>query len=191
MPNLNPKQQRFVSEYLKDQNATQAAVRAGYEFDQPDGYYAYLLVDPRNGQVFYIGKGVRRRMATHARLARAGRVDNAEKFRRIAAIHAAGSEVVELVFTGGLSERDALAVEKELIAALKDCGLTNISGGNCTNAERLEEVVAAFKRNCVPELIWRLTASPAQRAWVEKNGGFKAVRSGLFRELDEALALSK
>lgn len=27
---LSPKQQRFVSEYLKDQNATQAAIRAGY-----------------------------------------------------------------------------------------------------------------------------------------------------------------
>ena len=27
---LTPKQQRFVSEYLKDQNATQAAIRAGY-----------------------------------------------------------------------------------------------------------------------------------------------------------------
>jgi phage terminase small subunit len=28
---LNPKQQRFVAEYLKDLNATQAAVRAGYK----------------------------------------------------------------------------------------------------------------------------------------------------------------
>ena len=27
---LNPKQQRFVAEYLKDSNATQAALRAGY-----------------------------------------------------------------------------------------------------------------------------------------------------------------
>jgi len=27
---LNPKQQRFVAEYLKDLNATQAAIRAGY-----------------------------------------------------------------------------------------------------------------------------------------------------------------
>lgn len=27
---LNPKQQRFVDEYLKDRNATQAAIRAGY-----------------------------------------------------------------------------------------------------------------------------------------------------------------
>ena len=27
---LSPKQQRFVSEYLKDQNGTQAAIRAGY-----------------------------------------------------------------------------------------------------------------------------------------------------------------
>ena len=30
MANLTPKQQRFVEEYLKDLNATQAAIRAGY-----------------------------------------------------------------------------------------------------------------------------------------------------------------
>lgn len=30
MNNLNPKQQLFVEEYLKDLNATQAAIRAGY-----------------------------------------------------------------------------------------------------------------------------------------------------------------
>lgn len=30
MSNLNPKQQRFVQEYLKDLNGTQAAIRAGY-----------------------------------------------------------------------------------------------------------------------------------------------------------------
>jgi phage terminase small subunit len=29
-PGLSPKQARFVTEYLKDQNATQAAARAGY-----------------------------------------------------------------------------------------------------------------------------------------------------------------
>lgn len=30
MKKLNPKQQKFVQEYLKDLNATQAAIRAGY-----------------------------------------------------------------------------------------------------------------------------------------------------------------
>lgn len=30
MSKLSPKQARFVAEYLKDQNATQAAIRAGY-----------------------------------------------------------------------------------------------------------------------------------------------------------------
>ena len=30
MPKLSPKHRRFVTEYLKDQNATQAAIRSGY-----------------------------------------------------------------------------------------------------------------------------------------------------------------
>lgn len=33
---LNPKQQRFVAEYLTDLNATQAAIRAGYKADNAD-----------------------------------------------------------------------------------------------------------------------------------------------------------
>jgi phage terminase small subunit len=33
---ITPKQQRFVSEYLKDRNATQAAIRAGYSAHTAD-----------------------------------------------------------------------------------------------------------------------------------------------------------
>lgn len=33
---LNPKQQRFVAEYLRDSNATQAAIRAGYTAKNAD-----------------------------------------------------------------------------------------------------------------------------------------------------------
>lgn len=153
------------------------------------GCYAYLLIDPRNGQIFYVGKGVRRRLAAHAKMVRAGKVDNTEKFRRIAAIQAQGREPLAVVFAGGMSDRDALRVEKELIKALRGQGLTNISGGNCTNAERLEETVAAFKRNWMPSWLWRRVATPQQIAAVERMGGPEAMRDRLFAEMDEALAL--
>lgn len=187
---LSPKQARFVLEYLKDNNATQAAIRAGYSFGVTEGHYCYLLVDPRDGQVFYVGKGVRGRLLVHARHVRAGRVDNALKCRRIAAVHAAGLEVLELVFVGGLTEREAFAVEKAMISALRDHGLTNIADGNSTNAERLAEQVAAFKRGFMPEWLWRRTARPDQIAMVEGMGGHAAFREQLFAELDEALAIS-
>ncbi len=186
---LTPKQARFVSEYLKDQNATQAAIRAGYSFGEVDGHYCYLLADPRDGQVFYVGKGVRARVQVHARRVRAGRVDNAGKCKRIAEVHAAGREVLELVFASGLTERGAFATEKAMIAALRDHGLTNIAEGNGTNADRLAEQVAAFKRNFLPEWLWRQRARPEQVALVEKMGGHAAVRDQLFAELDEALGV--
>ncbi|MFB9112080.1 terminase small subunit [Xanthomonas arboricola pv. corylina] len=189
---LSSKQQRFVVEYLKDQNATQAAIRTGLEFGQPTGHYVYLLVDPRGGQVFYVGKGQRGRLRVHARLVRQGLVDNAEKCRRIAAIHEAGLEVQEWVFAADLCESDALRIERGMIAALREHGLTNISWGSCTNVERAAEMVASAKRQLLPVWIWKLIATPAQKDAVARIYGTpEAMRQGLLDELDEALALSK
>ncbi|MEE8240086.1 MAG: terminase small subunit [Nitrospirales bacterium] len=43
MPELNPRQQSFVQEYLKDPNATQAAIRAGYSARTANPQAARLL----------------------------------------------------------------------------------------------------------------------------------------------------
>lgn len=43
-PKLNPKQQRFVEQYLVDLNATQAAIRAGYSAKTANVQAARLLV---------------------------------------------------------------------------------------------------------------------------------------------------
>jgi phage terminase small subunit len=43
---LNPKQQRFVAEYLKDLNATQAAIRAGYSAKTARQQASDLLAKP-------------------------------------------------------------------------------------------------------------------------------------------------
>lgn len=189
LSSLTPKQARFVAEYLKDQNATQAAILAGIEFGKPVGFYCYLLVDPRNGQVFYVGKGVRNRLTAHARLARLGVVDNAPKCRRIAEIHEAGLEVEAVVLAGGLGEVEALGVEREVIAALRDTGIASISGGNCTNAERVAEQVAAIRRQMLPVLMWKLMATPEQIAAATRHSGSpEAFHAQILAELDEALA---
>lgn len=137
MRGLTPKQQRFVEEYLVDLNATQAATRAGYSFAVIDGFYVYLLIDPRCGAIFYVGKGSGRRVNAHVKMARNGVVDNAQKYKRITEIHGCGMEVVECVFSGGLSEADAFSLERELIHSLRDYGLTNIANGVTDNAERV------------------------------------------------------
>lgn len=42
---LNPKQERFVSEYMIDMNATQAAIRAGYSTKAAQGQSARLMAN--------------------------------------------------------------------------------------------------------------------------------------------------
>lgn len=44
---LTPKQQRFVQEYLKDQNGTKAAIRTGYSEKTAKQQGSRLLTDPR------------------------------------------------------------------------------------------------------------------------------------------------
>jgi hypothetical protein len=144
---LSDKQRVFVDEYLVDLNATQAAIRAGYLFAEnvpADRYYTYLLIDPRSGLVFYVGKGKGRRMSCHARLARLGVVDNAEKFRKITEIHSSGEIVVEAVFSVHEDEGDSFNVERSLISILRSKGLTNISGGTVTNDQRNKETALAM-----------------------------------------------
>lgn len=115
------------------------------------GYYVYALLDPRDGTVFYVGKGKGDRVYQHARRAR--KVDSAQtraglKLDRIRAIHAEGREVgVELV-RHGLSEETAFVVEAAVADALIIAGvdLTNLVAGHGTEQgwRPLEDIVAGY-----------------------------------------------
>jgi hypothetical protein len=92
------------------------------------GWYVYRLIDPRNGETFYVGKGKGNRVFSHA-YAEGGLegdpLDN--KLQRIRQIRVAGFEVAHVIHRHGMSERTALDVEAALIDAYP--GLTNIAGG--------------------------------------------------------------
>ena len=94
---LTDKQKRFVDEYLIDLNATQAAIRSGYSEDEffckkeGRGYYVYFLIDSRNGQIFYVGKGKGKRVKQHTREAKSNNVVNAIKVERIREIWQSGA----------------------------------------------------------------------------------------------------
>lgn len=110
-------------------------------------FYVYHLIDPRNGQVFYVGKGVGNRVKQHVRNAVRGVVDNAPKHRRIIEIIESGHRVVESVVLANITEEAALRIEREMIADMRESGLTNISGGNVTNNEKAhQQALTALKR---------------------------------------------
>ena len=89
------------------------------------GYYVYRLVDPRNGQTFYVRKGKNNRVFAHAKCALKDYADvdyNPEedddeslKYRTIRKIKYAGLEVIYIIERYHLSERDAFLIESVLI----------------------------------------------------------------------------
>lgn len=88
-------------------------------------YYVYRLVDPRNGETFYIGKGINNRVFAHAKCALASykdinfdsEVDDEQnvKYETIRSINDAGLEPIVIIHRYGLSERDAFLIESVLI----------------------------------------------------------------------------
>jgi hypothetical protein len=87
-------------------------------------YYVYVYIDPRNHEEFYYGKGRGSRKNAHLE----SEADT-EKTKRIAAIRKAGLEPIIRVVARGLTEHEALLVEKTLLHKLGKT-LTNISSGH-------------------------------------------------------------
>jgi hypothetical protein len=89
--------------------------------------YVYRLIDPRNGETFYVGKGQDNRVFSHIRAEQnleGDEIDN--KLKRIREIRLAGFEVAHVIHRQGMDERTAFEVEAALIDAYP--GLTNIAG---------------------------------------------------------------
>lgn len=90
--------------------------------------YVYRLIDPRNGETFYIGKGQANRVFSHIRgeeTLEGDELDN--KLKRIREIRLAGFEVAHVIHRHGMDSKTAFEVESALIDAYP--GLTNIADG--------------------------------------------------------------
>ena len=97
------------------------------------GYYVYRLVDPRNGETFYVGKGIANRIFSHeSETDDITSIAEKEKHRRILEIKADGHDVIRIIhrhfpfkiFGKETSELLAFEVESALLDAYT--GLINI-----------------------------------------------------------------
>ena len=97
------------------------------------GYYVYLLIDPRDGQVFYVGKGTGQRCFAHLDEARKTVADTRgdyPKLTRIRDIEASGNTVRIEILRHGLSERESFLVESASIDLLGVHDLLNRVAGH-------------------------------------------------------------
>src|SRR5713101_4222116 len=106
--------------------------------------YVYRLIDPRNGETFYVGKGRGDRVFSHIRAQVEGdELDN--KLKRIREIRLAGFEVAHVIHRHGMDDKTAFEVEAALIDAYP--GLTNIVGGAGSTdygAMHAQEIVSRY-----------------------------------------------
>ena len=90
--------------------------------------YVYRLIDPRNGETFYVGKGKGNRVFAHIHGEQGIEGDDLDnKMKRIHAIRLAGFEVTHVIHRHGMDDVTAYEVESALMDAYP--GLTNEAGG--------------------------------------------------------------
>lgn len=121
-------------------------------------FYVYRLIDPRNGETFYVGKGKGNRVFEHARAELRTDADELnDKLKLIREIRKDRFEVTHVIHRHGLTEGQALEVEAALIDAYP--GVTNEIGGWGSDdrgamhaqqiIERYEAKEAEFKHKAV------------------------------------------
>jgi hypothetical protein len=108
--------------------------------------YVYRLIDPRNGETFYVGQGRGDRVFAHVRGEQRLKDDDLDnKIKRIRAIRLAGFEVGHVIHRHGMDDKTALEVEAALMDAYP--GLMNVAGGRGSDdygARHAREIVRQY-----------------------------------------------
>jgi hypothetical protein len=170
------------------------------------GFYVYFLKDPRNNEVFYVGKGQGNRVFEHLACALETEAASA-KLDTIRMIESSGCKVRHYILRHGLSEQAAFEVEAALIDFISRDKLANKQGGHhssdfglCSAEEISARYEAAdfsprhpvmlininkmFHRDMTPEALYEAT----RKSWVVADKKDRAVYAiatyrGLTREV--------
>jgi hypothetical protein len=144
-------------------------------------WYVYRLIDPRNGETFYVGKGKADRIFQHAKGALKITKDEDTaglKSSRIKAILALGLDVSHVIHRHNIeNEKVAFQIEAALIDAYP--GLTNEVGGHESDdygCRHVEEIIADYKAEAF-EAREPLILISIAKSYEEGKSVYEAVRS--------------
>ena len=116
------------------------------------GYYVYVLKDPRNSEIFYIGKGKGNRVFQHVACALETE-DGSDKLNLIREILNEGKNVEYYILRHGLAtEKDALEIESACIDLIGLDNLTNeIKGHNSweSGMKTADEIVQHYDAKAI------------------------------------------
>src|SRR5512133_3061183 len=115
--------------------------------------YVYRLIDPRNGETFYVGKGKGNRVFAHIRAEQSLDGDElTDKLQRIRDIRLAGFAVAHVIHRHGMDDETAFEVEAALIEAYP--GLTNDVGGTHSNDYGVMHAREIVQRYCAEQAVF-------------------------------------
>lgn len=119
--------------------------------------YVYRLIDPRNGETFYIGKGKANRVFAHIRGEQGNEGDALDnKMMRIREIRLAGFEIAHVIHRHGMDDSTAFEVESALMDAYP--GLTNTAGGIGGNEFGAMHALEIIREYCAEPAVFRHNA---------------------------------
>ncbi|MGQ0286323.1 LEM-3-like GIY-YIG domain-containing protein [Pasteurellaceae bacterium 22721_9_1] len=106
-------------------------------------YYIYCLVDPRDQNIFYVGKGKGNRVFQHAKGVLTGKAKESEKIELIKDIYQIGLEPLYYILRHNIQtesqalEYEALAIDLLSLVKPNQQPLTNIQGGTHSSEKGL------------------------------------------------------
>jgi hypothetical protein len=121
------------------------------------GNYVYRLIDPRNGETFYVGKGKGNRIFQHANDPANLKFEDDEdevsvKIQRIREIKKAGLSVIHLIHRHDIPDEAIFEVEAAVIDAFP--GLSNVQGGYGSGSKGPMSIDEINDKYALPEIDW-------------------------------------
>jgi hypothetical protein len=140
-------------------------------------HYVYRLIDPRNGETFYVGKGTGNRVFAHVK----GELGNdadvlTEKLQRIREIRVGGFEVAHVIHRHGMDEKTAFEVEAAIIDSYPEAA--NLASGRASDERGLMHSKQIIERYEAREAVFEHKAIVINinRSATERDSVYEAVR---------------